>query len=96
MFDPDSRYARLSTATRMEADGRVVSYVRRRFLPQGSSLPLLVEVQVAQGDRLDLIAYRTLGDPTHSWRICDANDAMDPADLTADLGRSLRVPVPQP
>jgi hypothetical protein len=96
MFDPGSRYERIETATRTESDGRVVAYVRRRFLPHGRELPLLVEVKVAQGDRLDLIAHRTLGDATHFWRICDANDAMDPADLTADLGRTLRVPVPQP
>jgi hypothetical protein len=96
MFDPDSRYANLPTATRADRDERVVSYVRRRFVPQGSLMPLLVEVQVGQGDRLDLITYRTLGDPTHFWRVCDANNAMDPADLTADLGRTLRVPVPQP
>ena len=96
MFDPGSRYERTETATRSESDGRVVVYVRRRFLPQGDELPLLVEVKVGQGDRLDLIAGRTLGDPTHSWRVCDANNAMDPADLTAEIGRTLRVPLPQP
>jgi len=96
MFDQGSRYERIEMATRSESDGRVVAYVRRRFLPQGSELPLLVEVKVAQGDRLDLISHRTLGDPTQFWRVCDANNAMDPADLTADIGRTLRVPLPQP
>jgi hypothetical protein len=96
MFDPASRYADLETVQTMLADGRVVAFKRRRFLPQGSRLQLLTEVAVAQGDRLDLIAARTLGDGEHFWRVCDANDAMNPRDLTADVGRALRVPVPQP
>ena len=37
---------------------------------------------MAQGDRLDLITARTLGDPEQFWRVCDANDALDPAELT--------------
>ena len=95
MFEPTSRYYAIPTATHTAADGREVAYKRRRVLPRGGSLPLLVEVQVAQGDRLDLIAARTLGDPEQFWRVCDANDAMNPADLTAEVGRTLRVPVPQ-
>lgn len=58
-------------------------------------MQLLVEVTVTQGDRLDLIASRTLGNPEHFWRICDANNAMNPFDLTAEIGRTLRIPVPQ-
>lgn len=96
MFDAGSRYAALETATLRDADGRVVAYVRRRFLPQGAALPLLVEVEVQQGDRLDLITARVLGDPEAFWRVCDANNALDPADLTRPIGRYLRVPLPQP
>jgi hypothetical protein len=96
MFDAGSRYAVVETATLRDPDGRLVAYVRRRFLPRGAGLPLLVEVEVTQGDRLDLIAGRTLGDPEAFWRVCDANDALDPADLTATIGRRLRVPFPQP
>ena len=95
MFEPTSRYAKLETATLDRPDGRTVAYVRRRFLPRGSSLPLLVEVTVNQGDRLDLITANTLGDPEQFWRICDANDAMHPGELTAVPGRRLRVAVPQ-
>jgi hypothetical protein len=96
MFDASSRYAAVETATLRDPDGRVVAYVRRRFLPQGPGLPLLVEVDVVQGDRLDLITARTLGDPEAFWRICDANNALDPAALTSVPGRRLRVPLPQP
>jgi hypothetical protein len=94
MFDDTSRYARVETARLTEPDGREVAYKRRRFLPQGRSLQLLVEVTVAQEDRLDLIAAKILGSPEHFWLVCDANDAMNPIDLTAEPGVRLRVPVP--
>jgi hypothetical protein len=96
MFDAGSRYAAVETATLRDPDGRVVAYVRRRFLPQGATLPLLIEVEVKQGDRLDLITAYALGDPEAFWRVCDANNALDPADLTRRIGRRLRVPLPQP
>lgn len=95
MFDHMSRYYNLEVATTTLPDGRTVSYVRRRFLPQGDALPLLGEVAVAQGERIDLIAHRTLGDSLAYWRICDANNAMDPLELTDSPGRRLRVPLPQ-
>jgi len=95
MFEPSSRYYVRQTATYTTADGREVTYVRRRFLPQGDSLPLLVEVTVTDGDRLDLITARTLGDPEQFWRVCDANNAMNPVDVTAASGAILKVPIPQ-
>ena len=95
MFDSTSRYYSLETAAYTMPDGREVTYVRRRFLPQGDDLQLLTEVSVVEGDRLDLIAARTIGDSLQFWRICDANNAMDPFDLTATAGETLRVPVPR-
>ena len=96
MFEPGSRYESIETATMTMPDGRVVAYKRRRFLPRGEEMPLLVEVTVTEGDRLDLIAARTLGDPEQFWRICDANNAMNPEELTAEPGRRLRVAMPEP
>jgi hypothetical protein len=95
MFEPTSRYASLETATYVAPDGQQYTYVRRRFLPQGENQPLLVEVTVSDGDRLDLIAARTLGDPEQFWRVCDANNAMHPFDLVAEPGAVLRVAIPQ-
>ena len=95
MFEQRSRYYALEDASITSLDGRVIAYKRRRFLPEGEKMPLLVEVTVTEGDRLDLITARTLGDPEQFWRICDANNAMNPSDLTAETGRVLRVPVPQ-
>jgi hypothetical protein len=96
MFEHTSRYYPIETAEYTTPDGRIIAYKRRRFLPRGQDLPLLVEVTVIQGDRLDLIAARTLGDPEVFWRICDANNAMNPLDLTALTGQLIRVPLPQP
>jgi hypothetical protein len=96
MFSFTSRYFNLETDTLALPGGRTAVYKRRRFLPRGDRMPLLVEVNVTEGDRLDLITARTLGDPEHFWRVADANDAMNPFDLTAEVGRTLRVPIPQP
>ncbi|HYU31538.1 MAG TPA: hypothetical protein VEW48_05205 [Thermoanaerobaculia bacterium] len=94
MFDPDSRYADIEDAVLVTQDGREVSYKRRRFLPQGAKLTLLVEVTVRDGEHLDLLTARTLGDATQWWRVADANNAMRPLDLE-EPGRTLRVPVPR-
>jgi hypothetical protein len=95
MFEHTSRYYNLETAAYTTADGRKVAHKRRRFLPQGSAMPLLQEVTVVEGDRLDLITYATLGDSLHFWQVCDANDAMYPQALTAESGKTIRIPTPQ-
>lgn len=94
MFDTNSRYYNLETAVHQSDDGELVAYKRRRFLPRGEGLPLLTETEVQQSDRLDLIARRTIGDPEQFWRVCDANDAMEPDDLIAKPGRWLKIPMP--
>ena len=45
---------------------------------------------VQAGDRIDLLAYRYLGDSTLWWIICDYNDIFFPLDL--ELGMVLRIP----
>lgn len=95
MFEPTSRYYALESVTTSLPDGRVVTYKRRRFVPPGERMRVLSEVFVAQGDRLDLITARSLGDPEQFWRICDANDALEPGSLTDVPGRGLRVPIPE-
>lgn len=95
MPNQDSRYSAVSKAEYTTADGRKIMYLNRRFLPPAESLPLLVEVSWVDGDRLDLIAARTIGDPEQFWRICDANNMMNPFDEPAEPGDRLRVPLPQ-
>lgn len=95
MFEPNSRYYNLETATLKTADGREIAYKRRRFLPPGERMQRLAVVTVVEGDRLDLIASRALSDPEQFWRIADANNAMDPLDLTSEPGRKLKVAMPE-
>ncbi len=95
MFEPGSRYYNLETAKLTKPDGQEIAYKRRRFLPRAERMPKLGEVTVVEGDRMDVITARVLSDPEQFWRIADANNAMDPQDLTSEPGRRLRVAVPQ-
>lgn len=45
---------------------------------------------VVDGDRIDLIAWRYLGDAALWWVVCDYNDLFWPLDL--ELGTVLRMP----
>ncbi|HEY0530279.1 MAG TPA: LysM domain-containing protein [Actinoplanes sp.] len=101
MLDPSSRYASVGVATTTVPDGagqtRDVRFLRRRFPPQPDTLRTLAEHRVVRGDRVDLIAAGTLGDPTQFWRICDANPVIHPAELCAPerIGEPVRIPFPQ-
>lgn len=79
---------------RSPASGRKVRTVPPRVLPPGESIPAFTYHMVREGDRLDLLAARYLGDPLAFWRICDANDAMNPLELCRRPGRVLRIPGP--
>jgi hypothetical protein len=93
-FGPTSRYSGLEIAT-ITIDGQTHAYVRRRFVPPPERLAIVGEHVVAQGERLDHIAARYLGDPELFWRICDANRAMRPDELTETIGRRLFLALPE-
>lgn len=97
MFDKTSRYFNLETTTMSvpdpEDETREVRYVRRRLIPSSESLTTLVEHTVAQGERLDNITARYLGDPTQFWRVCDANDVLQPEELE-ETGRVIDIALP--
>ena len=95
MFDHNSRYYTIGENTYEAADGHQIRYKQRRFLPQGDKMPVLVEVSITLGDRLDSIAAVHLGDPLQFWQVCDANNAMNPFDLVDETGKRVRVPLPQ-
>lgn len=95
MFPITSRYYGVKTATIQLADGRTVRYLLRRFLPAADRFALLHEHQVTEGDRLDNLAAKYLGDPEAFWRIADANEAMAPEELTETVGRTLRITLPE-
>lgn len=96
MFDPKSRYYATETATFVTAEGRMIAYKRRRFVPASGAALVLGEVMPGAGERLDLLTARTLGDPEAFWRVCDANDALSPFDLLDERERAVRIPTPQP
>lgn len=96
MFEQNSRYINIQTARLVGDNGREISYVRRRFLPRSADLPTLAQVTVTQGDRLDLLTSRAIGDPEQFWRACDASNTMNPSDLTREPGRTVTFPLPQP
>jgi hypothetical protein len=93
-YPPTSRYAGVATKSITTPDGASITYLERRFLPQSDELPLLTQHRVALGDRLDNIAAEYFNDPLQFWQICDANDAVNPDDLTATVGALLRITLP--
>ncbi len=97
MFDKSSRYSSLETTKKRVSDQddgtREVRYVRRRIIPSSENLTTLVEHTVAQGERLDNITARYLGDPTQFWRVCDANEVLQPEELE-ETGRVIEIAMP--
>lgn len=94
-FPMTSRYNGLATATLQTPDGRTIIYLTRRIVPSADRFALLQIHTVTQGERLDNIAALYLGDPTAFWRLCDANNAMRPDELTETPGRQLRITLPE-
>ena len=92
MFTTRSRYVSVADATYAAADGRSVKYKVLRITPDTRAIQNHI---VAQGDRLDLIAFQQYGDSEQFWRICDGNDALRPDDLTAVVGARIRLPIIQ-
>lgn len=93
MFEPTSRYFTLEAAPWTLPDGREVRYVCRRLIPPppGEMDGIFAEHAVTEAERPDHIAARYLGDPELFWRLCDANNAMRPEELTGEIGRRIRV-----
>ena len=97
MFEPTSRYYDIETVKMTvgdDQDPRVISYKRRRIIPSGETMTILVEHTVTQGDRLDNLAARYVGDSEQFWRICDANDVLRPEELTEEIGRIVKIGLP--
>jgi len=94
-FPPTSRYFGIETTTIETLDGKSYAYLRRRFVPPPERFTMLQEHVVVQGDRIDNVTARYLGDPLQFWRVCDANRAMRPEELTEEQGRRLRITLPE-
>ena len=94
-FPPNSRYHDIEIAEKKKPNGDILRYLRRRFIPPPERFQLLQEHTVVEGQRPDHIAAVYLGDPQQFWRICDANGAMKPDELTKTVGRKLRITLPE-
>lgn len=94
-FPITSRYHGSQTKTLTTPEGKTVVFLGRRFVPPPERFEVLREHVVKEGERLDVITAQHLGDPEQFWRLCDANNAMLPDDLTAEIGRRLRITLPE-
>jgi nucleoid-associated protein YgaU len=96
-FPTDSRYYGSKTLSYTAPNGQVITYLARRIVPQPGTpnFSTVATHTVKQGDRLDLIAARYLGDPLIFWLICDANGAVRPNQLVETPGTVLNITMPQ-
>jgi hypothetical protein len=98
LFRSNSRYYGIDTEMLTTPAGKTVIYLRRRFIPSPTRFALLQEHTITQGDRLDNITANYLGDPEQFWRVADANNAMNPADLVEQpdkIGTKLKITLPE-
>jgi hypothetical protein len=96
-FPPDSRYYSFGVQQYIAPDGQSIPYLQRRIVPQPGA-PSYATVNlytVQQGDRLDRISAKFLGDPLMAWLISDANGAIDPWQLVETPGTVLAITTPQ-
>ena len=94
LFPPNSRYQGIATGTLVTASGETIVYLRRRFVPPSSLFSPIQQHTVVQGERLDMLAAQTLGDPLMFWQLCDANGVMRPQDLET-VGCTIVITLPQ-
>jgi hypothetical protein len=95
VFPQTSRYFGIETVKLEKEDGETIVYLRRRFIPQADRFSLLQEHTVTEGDRLDNITHQYLGDPEQFWQLCDANNVMQPNELTETVGNKIRITLPE-
>lgn len=96
-FPTDSRYYGFGVQQYTAPNGQSIPYLQRRIVPQpgAPNYATVNQYTVQQGDRLDRIAAKYLGDPLLAWLICDANGAIRPHDLVATPGKVLAITTPQ-
>jgi hypothetical protein len=82
MFDPRSRYAKLTPYAVIDRRGRVVCVIPATEVPPQTVLGRHLRKQV---DRLDHLAGFYLADPAGYWRLSELNDAMLPESLSEAL-----------
>ena len=89
MFDADSRYRDVGTYRVTDRRGREVTVVG---VPRHAARPALGVHMMRQGQRLDHLAARYLGDPAAFWLICEHADVM----LPDALREAPEIEIPRP
>lgn len=79
MFEPKSRYLKVSRVTLADSRGRTVEVVPPAPAPTQTWLGTHLR---RQGERPDHLATLYLGDPAGYWRLAEINDAMTAEVLT--------------
>lgn len=91
--NPSSRYYGATVEFFTGPNGVQVAYLQRRIIPQPDIYTATQNYAIVDGDRLDNLSFKFLGDPLLYWMICDANGATDPDDLTAQAGSTILIPL---
>ncbi len=94
-FPQNSRYSGIGTLKIAAPDGTDIVYLKRRFVPRQERFAPLGVHLVTEGERLDNITARYLGDPELFWRICDANGVLEPDSLTDNVGNEILITLPE-
>ncbi|MEH6404993.1 MAG: hypothetical protein V7750_16570 [Sneathiella sp.] len=93
-FPPESRYHGLATRRITGPDGIEHPYLARRFVPDQAGFSTLRLHRVSQGERLDQIAAKEIGNPELFWMLCDANGVIWPEELEK-LDQKIRITLPR-
>jgi len=92
MFEATSRYNECGDALIVTNDGNTIKYKKRRFIPKEKENQItILEIDIVTGDRIDLISSKYLADPEQFWKLCDMNGVMHPLDLTAEVGKTIKI-----
>lgn len=94
-FPITSRYYNSETGQIVTRGGKTIVYLRRRRVPQPEEFVTLAEHRVIESGRLDNITAEYIGDPEQFWRLCDANNALEPDELEEPVGRTIRITLPE-
>lgn len=94
-FPPTSRYAATETSILQLPGKDPILYLKRRLIPPPESFADLYKHVIQQGDRLDNITHKYIGDSEQFWQICDANRTMHPLELTEESNKTIRITLPR-
>ncbi|CAG0981087.1 hypothetical protein RHDC1_01835 [Rhodocyclaceae bacterium] len=94
-FPPNSRYYGVAVKTLEQKNQEPIAYLKRRFVPPPENFSVMQQHTVVQGDRIDNLAAQYLGDPELYWRLCDANRAIRPDELTETAGAVVNITLPE-